>query len=156
MPGPGRKNTIECDSSKVEVAVGGEKKNFCFFQKNSISFNAALATCVRPCAARRAPPLAVGWLVSGYSVFPCEPETFSFLDPACDRFFARGGEKKQQTMPVFSNSPTNMSAFLFKQPREATSKCQVTRMRKSWGIGAGSGSNMLLLRTRIRWYFFIY
>lgn len=95
------------------------------------------------------------WLSTDSSPFKASfPKARDVLipDPAWDSFWGR--KKNSRRCPIFSNSPTNMSAFLFKQPREATSKCQVRRMRKEWTIGANRNSNMLLLRTRIRQFVF--
>lgn len=115
---PLQKTTIESDSSKVEV-VG---KNFCFFQI-SISLNTVVATYVCPPAASCALSLTV-------DCFPYKRLFFSIqrhINPVL--MYVSFLKKNSRRCPIFFNSPTNMSAFLFKHPGEATSKCQVQRMR---------------------------
>lgn len=52
--------------------------------------------------------------------------------------FQRGGKKASSSRRclIFSHSQTNMSAFLFKYPGEAASKCQAVRMRAAEGASA--------------------
>lgn len=57
-------------------------------------------------------------------------------------------KENSRRCPIFSHSLTNMSAFLFKHPGEATSKCQVLRMRPAKAHSKSSQAdegNMLLL-----------
>lgn len=115
-----QKTTIESDSSKVEV-VG---KNFCFFQI-SISLNTVVEMYVYPPTASCALSLTVDAFKRFFSSIQ------RHIDPVS---MYTGFLRKKNTADDarFSpTAPTNMSAFLFKHPGEATSKCQVQRMRIS-------------------------